>query len=85
MSLLVNANLVIKGLVLSQAFANVGNLDPQIELLDLHCVQVELSLLRLNVLLCDGFAEEFTRVQELLEQEPGKFSKNLDTLSINVG
>ena len=84
MSLCVNANLIIKGLVLCQTFANVGNLDSQIELLDLHRVQVELSLLRLNVFLCDGFAKEFARVQELLEQESGKFAKNFDTLNINV-
>jgi len=65
---LVQTELHVQRFILGQLLANVCNLDLQVEVLHFEDVDVELTLLGLDVLLGDSFAEEFTGMEELLEQ-----------------
>ena len=69
MGLPVKAKLIIQRLVLCQSLPDVGYLDSKVEVLELHHFEIELALLRPDVILMDDFTEEFTRVQELLQEE----------------
>ena len=69
MGLPVKAKLIIQRLVLRQSLPDVGYLNSKVEVLELHHFEIELALLRPDVILMDDFTEEFTRVQELLQEE----------------
>lgn len=85
MLFLVETKLIVKRLVLCQAFADTSNFDAQVKVFELKRVEVKLPLLSFDSFFCDSFAKELTRVQELFQQEPGELSKNLDSFSINLG
>jgi len=84
MSLFIKANFVVQGLIFSQPFPYISNFNMQVELLEFHHIKVKLALLCLDMLFCHYLAKELTRVQELLKKKASKFTKNLDTLCINI-
>ena len=68
MGLLVQTELTVYRFVLSELLPDVSNLDLQVEVCKLEGVEVELALLRLDLLLADGLPEEFSRVHELFQE-----------------
>ena len=85
MGLPVQTELIVYRFVLSELLPDVGDLDLQVEVLELEGVEVELALLRLDLLLGDGLPEEFSRVHELLQEVASEFPQDLDTFGIDVG
>ena len=74
MSLLVQAYLFVKRLVLGQPLPDVCNFHSKIEVFELEDVKMELALFCLYFFFCNSFAEELAGMQELFEQEASDFA-----------
>ena len=84
MVLFVKAEFHIQRLVFGKFLANIGYLNLQVEVFGLKDVNVEIALLCFDMLLGDCFAEEFSWMEELLKQVSSKFSKNFDSLCVDI-